>query len=216
MPAPACKLRLACSLAVLATLAFAVSCSSFKTAPVTSIYIQPTAPFVALSTPDQLPLQAWGTDSNGNKKQLTSGVTWSSLSQSVLTIDATSGVPNGVSLGTTTVTARAQGFTATATATVFLSGITAIAVTPTTATVSVSGSSSTNFTAQGTTDTTSMDITSGATWTITPTTTDITCAFTSPNEVCTADANAAPGAYTVTASYPGTSETGTATLTVDP
>lgn len=214
MPNSAHTSRLALTLATTTVLLLVSSCSSFKTAPTSSIYIQPSAPFVALNTPDQLALQAWAIDNKGNKKQLTSGVTWRSFSPSVLTIDSTTGVPNGVSLGTTTVTASAGGFDATATATVFLSGVTAIAVTPTTATVSTSGSSSASFTAQATTDTTSMDITSGATWSITPTTTDITCTFTSPNEVCTADANATAGAYTLTVTYVGTNETGTATLNV--
>ena len=211
------KIRLAGILATLITLALAVSCKGFfPDATLSSITIQPAAPQVQFNMPGQAALQAFGVDSNNNRKQLTTGVAWSSQTPAVVTIDQNTGVPNGASLGTGTIQASAQGLSATATATVYLTGVTAITVSPNKANISLASSTLTaSFTAAATVGSSSTDITSGTTWTLSPATTLITCAFTSPSEVCTAQLGST-GTYTLTAAYPGTTQTGTATLNVTP
>src|SRR6266566_4579949 len=123
------KLRLTGAFAALATLALAVSCKGFFVKPtLTSITIAPTAPQVALGS--STPLQLWGTFNDGSRSQVTSGITWSSSPQGVVTIDS-GGNMTGTALGTATVSGTAQGLpAATATATVFLNGVTKITVTP--------------------------------------------------------------------------------------
>jgi hypothetical protein len=59
---------------------------------------------------------------------------------------------------------------------------------------------------------------SGAVWTITPAATGITCTAAAPFESCTAAGSNAvtQGTYTLIASYPGTTITGTAQINVGP
>ncbi len=114
------KLRLAGALAVLATLALAISCQGFfPRATLQSISLQPPTPSFGVGF--QQPMQAWGTDSNSHRYQLTSGVSWTVSSPSsgtVATIDPSSGTLTGKNAGTITVQASAQGLSASATATV--------------------------------------------------------------------------------------------------
>jgi uncharacterized protein YjdB len=209
------KLRLAGALAVLATLVAGVACRGFFTKPVlTSISISPTAPQVELGKTQQL--QVFGTFDDGSRNQVKSGISWSSSAPTVAPIDATSGIVTGAQTGTATITADAQGLTSTATATVFLSGVTAITVTPSTNSVSITTGSPANYTAKATANGTQVDITGNATWTITPTSSLVTCSFVSPNEQCSATTGATTGTYTITVGYPGTTVVGTATLTVNP
>jgi Big-like domain-containing protein len=210
------KLRLAGALAVLATLALAASCRGFFQNPtLTSIAIAPTAPQVQLGTTTQL--QVFGTFNDGSRNQVKTGIAWSSSAPTVASIGQTSGVLTGVQVGTATITADAQGLSSTATATVFLSGVTAITVTPNTGSVSILGTTVADFKASATANGISVDITgNGATWTITPTSSTVTCTFVSPNEQCSATTNSTTGTYTITVGYPGTTVVGTATLTVNP
>src|SRR5438132_13382411 len=102
------KLRLAGALAVLATLAFAISCKGFFTNPTwSSITIQPPNPTVAVGFSETL--QAFGTDSNNQHSQITKGVVWSvsnpSTGGTVATIGQSSGLLTGVATGSVTVTA---------------------------------------------------------------------------------------------------------------
>jgi hypothetical protein len=210
------KLRLAGALAVLATLALAASCRGFFQNPtLTSIAIAPTAPQVQLGTTTQL--QVFGTYNDGSRNQVKTGVAWSSSAPTIASIGQTSGVLTGVQAGTATITADAQGLSSTATATVFLSGITQIVVTPSTWNFSsLAGSSNQPFTAKATVNGTSVDITTtGAIWT--PSTSSITCGPSGTQELCTAQPSGVPqGAYTLTASYPGTTIVGTVIITVSP
>jgi hypothetical protein len=209
------KLRLAGAFAALAMLALAVSCTGFFVKPVlTSISISPSAPQVAVNTQLSPALQVFGTFDDGSRSQVKSGIGWSSDSPLIATVDPTSGVLTGVSLGTATITASAEGLTATATATVFLSGVTAITVTPSSGTVSITSGSPADFTASATANGAQVDITGTASWTLSPATTSVTCSFVSPDEQCSATAGA--GTYTITVGYPGTTVVGTATLTVNP
>jgi len=125
------KLRLMGACAALAALALAVSCQGFfPHATLQSIALQPQSPAFGIGYQQQM--QAWGTDSNGNRYQLTSGVSWSLSSPSigtVATIDPASGTMMGVNAGTITVQASAQALAASTTATV-VETITSMTITP--------------------------------------------------------------------------------------
>src|SRR5215813_3300916 len=98
------KLRLAGALAVLGTLALAISCRGFFVNPtLTSIAISPTAPQVEQGK--TLQLQAFGTYDDGTRSQIRSGLSWTSDTSSVATVDASTGILTGVSTGTATITA---------------------------------------------------------------------------------------------------------------
>jgi hypothetical protein len=114
------KLRLICSFAALGALALAVSCQGFfPHATLQSIALQPQSPAFGIGL--QQPMQAWGTDSNGNRYQLTTGVSWSVSSPSdgtVATIDSVTGTLTGKNAGTITVMASSQALAGTTIATV--------------------------------------------------------------------------------------------------
>lgn len=114
------KLRAAGAVAVLLTLALAVSCQGFfPKATLQSISLQPQTPSFGIGL--QQPMQAWGTDSNSNRYQLTGDVSWTLSSPStgtVATINPTTGTMTGVNAGSITVQASAQGLSGTTTATV--------------------------------------------------------------------------------------------------
>ncbi len=160
------RIRLTGAFAVLPTLALAVSCQGFfPKATLQSITISPQSPQVLLNTANQAPLQLWGTDSNNHRYQLTTGVSWSTDPTGVISIDANTYVPNGLSLTTTTITASAQGLTATATGTVTVGCISAIAITPTNpGPISINAGGTQPFSALATTCNGSQDITNVATW----------------------------------------------------
>lgn len=130
------NLRIIGALAVLATLALAVSCKGFFQNPViTSVTIDPSAPTVSIGTTTQL--TALGQDNEGDAPTTLSGgtsctgstVCWSSGTPSVATI-STGGLLTGVSAGTATITASSGTASATATATVTLANVTSILDTP--------------------------------------------------------------------------------------
>ena len=103
------KLRLICAFAALGTLALAVSCKGFFVNPtLTSVAISPTAPQVQQGK--TLQLEAFGTYNDGSRNQIKNGVSWSSDTTSVATVDPNTGILTGVSTGSSTITASAQGF----------------------------------------------------------------------------------------------------------
>jgi hypothetical protein len=208
-------LRLVGAFAVLAIFALAASCRGFFVNPtLTAINIAPSAPQVELN--NTASLSVYGTYNDGSTAQVKSGVSWSSSTPSVASFTTpTSNVIQGLSLGTTTITANAQAVTATATATVYLGGVTAFTVDPTTATIT--GDSSVSFTFTATANGTQIDITTdnGGTLTLTPSTSDITCAASGNTEVCTGDASQT-GTFSLTMTYPGTTLAPTATITGTP
>jgi hypothetical protein len=206
------KLRIAGALAVLAALGLAISCKGFFTNPtLTSIAISPTTPQVEQGK--TLQLQAFGTYDTGKRSQIKSGVAWSSDAPAVATIDVTTGILTGVAPGTAGIGASAEALSSTATATVFIV-INSITISPTSANITVDGGSAQfTVTANGGTN-----ITSGATMVAQlngVTETKISCIFSSSvqAQVCT-DNQAPQGTYQVVASYPGSTLTATATLTV--
>jgi hypothetical protein len=164
-------------------------------------------------------LQAFGTYDDGSRKQVKSGVSWSSATTTVATIDTNTGILTGVTPGTSLITASAQALQGTATATVFLANISNLRVEPTSASVQTSGGSA-EFRAIATSNGVDVDVTTGATWTVTPTPAAgaINCTDdgTNPPETCTVDPNTTPGTYTITVTYPGTNIQPTATLIVTP
>jgi len=113
------KLGLIGAFAALATLALAISCRGFfvKTSWA-SIAIQPPSPTVAVGFNQQL--QAWGTDTQGQRSQITSNIVWSLSNPSSGTVGTLTagGLFTGTSVGTITVSASSEGISGTATATV--------------------------------------------------------------------------------------------------
>jgi hypothetical protein len=209
MPSKKQKLRLTSAFAALATLALAVSCKGFFVNPtLTSIAISPTAPQVEQGK--TLQLQAFGTFDDGTRSQIKTGLSWSSATPTVATIDANTGILTGVTTGTSTITADAQALSSTATATVFLV-INSISISPTTANITTNGGNA-KFKVSAVSNGGTIDITSAAT--LTPAVSTISCAYDGVSfQVCT-DNSAPTGTYQIVASYSGSSLTAVATLTV--
>jgi trimeric autotransporter adhesin len=211
------KLRLTIALGVLGISALGISCRGFFQNPtLTTITISPTAPQVQVGGVQGLTL--FGNFNDGSSAQVNSGVTWSSSDAGVASFSSpSSNLLHGNSLGTATITANAQAVSATATATVFLGNITAFKVTPTTN--SLTGSNTATYTFSVTSNGSQVDITTdnGGTLTVTPSTTDVTCAASGSTEVCTGSGTeTTTETFSLAMSYPGTSLTATATLMVSP
>jgi hypothetical protein len=207
------KLPLALTCVAILGLAFAVSCRGFFVNPtLTSISVNPAAPQVDAGK--TLQLQAFGTYDDGSRKQIKSGVSWSSDTPNIATVDTNSGILTGVAPGTAGITASAEALDGTATATVVLTDITSLTVTPTSWSIGQNGGSKDfNAIANG-----NIDVSTGATWTVTPTPQagSITCTNDgSPPETCTVDPNTTPlDHYTITVTYPHTNLAPTVSVTV--
>ncbi len=200
------RLPLTLAFVVVVALAVGVSCHGFFVNPtLTSIAISPTAPQVQVGK--TLTLQAFGTYDDGSRKQVTSGVSWSSGTPSVATIDPNTGVLTGVEPGSSTITASAQALSGTATATVILTGVSAITVNPTSGTVSHGSGTGFTFTFTATANGVQVPITTdnGGILTISPASSSVTCAAndTAGTETCSADSSATQGNYTIQMSYSG-------------
>jgi trimeric autotransporter adhesin len=221
------KLRLAGAFTALATLALAVSCSGFFPNPtLTSLTINPTAPSVQVGS--SITLQAFAVNSNNQGNYLTTGVSWSSGTPGVAQITGAcangdlcgSVTIQGVSSGTSSISAGSQSVNSTATLTVFLGNVSnfqlcmgtfgattscSSGTTPLTWTVSSSaGGASLTFIAQGTSSGTVFDLTTASTWTLTstPTLGSVSCtnSGTSP-ETCTVASGTSTGTFPVIVSY---------------
>lgn len=128
------------------------------------ITISPSGSTIATGT--SLQFTATGYYSNG---AITPGITvsWSSSNTGVASINGTTGVATGLTVGTTTITGTALGITS-STTTLNVAGLTSIAVTPATTTISIAATQqydavATYTTSTGTTGT--EDVTVQATWT---------------------------------------------------
>jgi len=212
------KLPITLAFVMLIGLAFGASCNGFFTDPtLTSVTVQPPSSQVEFGKTANA-LQAWGVDENGHRKLLTSGVAWSSDKPTIVSIDD-KGVPTGAGLGTATITASAQGLNGTGTVIAFLGNISDLKITPTSASEPTTGGDA-FFNAIATSNGKDLDVTTGATWTVTPTPAsgaiNRTDDGTNPPETCTVDPNTTVGTYTITVTYPGTSIMPTATLNVTP
>jgi trimeric autotransporter adhesin len=148
------------------------------------------------------PYVATATYSDGSSADLSSGVTWSSSSTSVATVD-NNGLVATVAAGSTTVTATFGSFTDTATLTVVPAHLTSIAVTPSVQTIAAG--TSLQFSAIGSFDDGSTQLLTSVSWT------------TSSSSIATVDSNGfANGVGGGSASITATSGSvsGTASLTV--
>jgi hypothetical protein len=209
------KLRLIGAFAALGMLALAVSCTGFFQSPTwSSISIQPSNPSVAVGFSETL--QAWGTDTNNQRSQITKGVVWSlsgaSNGGTVATIDPSTGLFTGVATGSVTISAASEGISGTATGTVVLSNVTSITVNPTSGSIGVTGNATFTFTANATDQNgnpiqVAITTDNGGILTISPATSDLTCAPSGTTEVCTGDGNEAAGNYTLIMGYQGSSAT---------
>jgi Bacterial Ig-like domain (group 2) len=221
------KLALTLAFTALVALAFGAGCRGFfPKNSLSSIAIQPPSPQVqvGLSTG----LQAWGTYQDNSKSQLTSGVVWTTSDNSKVSIDPNTGEITGQgSGGSATITAASQGVSVTAQATSFLPNVTALTVCTgtfdtgtcpaSTWTISGTKGGNQNYYAKATSNGTTVDVTTVATWTVAPTpgTGTIQCTNngTSP-EVCTVTNPTSTGSYVITVTYPGVPAV-TANITVD-
>jgi hypothetical protein len=214
------KLQLLGAFAALFSLALAIGCTGFFQNPtLTSLTVGPVLNVDQGATGQ---LSVTGTYSDGSTKSLSTGLVWSTSDDTIATVN-NSGLVTGVSAGgPVTITAADGTVTGTTSVTVVLVNVTAININPTTADATANGGFAT-FQAFATVsgDTTTVDVTSTATWTITSTTSGSTADFSitqgDPLTV-TVESTATVGEVaTITATYTSGSTTFTATakLTVD-
>jgi len=140
--------------------------------------------------------------SDGSTQDLVSGVTWSSSSTSVATINS-SGLANTLAAGTTTITATVGSLSDTSTLTIVPAHLTSIEVSP--ATPSIALGTTQQFTAVGNFDDGSTQLLTSVTWSASPVSVSSIDAFGLATAV---------GTGTTTISATSGSVTGTATLTV--
>ncbi len=138
---------------------------TYTGANLTSIAIAPTNPSIAKGTTQQF--TAMGTYSDSTTADITSAVTWQSVTGSVATIDNTAGnngVATGVGTGSTTIKASLSAVTSNnATLTVTGAVLTSIAVTP--ANLQIAKGTTQQFAATGTfSDGSHQDLTASVTW----------------------------------------------------
>jgi len=128
------RLQVIEAMVVLSLFVMSVGCNGFFVDPtLTSLVVSPATATVGISKTIQM--TAFGTYDDGTRKQVSSGLNWTSSTTGVASIGLTSGVATGSSAGSTTITGEAQGITGTATLTVVPSGITSIKVNPSTASI---------------------------------------------------------------------------------
>jgi hypothetical protein len=217
------KLRLVCAFTALATLALGVGCRGFFVNPtLTGVAVGPQG--LTLNVNQTWQMTATGTYSDGSQKTLNSGVVWSSSDGNTVSVGQTSGMVTGVQTGSATITASSGGCSACTGSTsvaVVLTGVTSITVSPSsnTATINTTAAFFTATAYPG-----AIDITQTATWTVYDSTnTDQTAEFSLSYVPGTGTGQgesflpttAASGTYSVVASYPGTTQTGKATLNVN-
>jgi hypothetical protein len=192
------KIQIVSAFATLLWFALGVGCSGFFVDPVlTSITVGPTATINQGGTVQE---SAIGTYNDGSAKALSSGVQWSSSATTTATV-SNSGLVTGASPGTATITAAFQATSGTSSITVNLGNVTALKVSPATASIATNGGTQT-FTALATVtgDSTPVDVSSTATWTVSDTA-NFTITQGDPVTI-TAGVNAPVGEQvTVTATY---------------
>jgi hypothetical protein len=219
------RLPLTLVFAVLIGLVFGASCNGFFVDPtLTSITISPTSPQVEVGKTQQL--SVFGTYDDGSRKQVKSGVNWSTVPPGIVSIDPTTSIMSGVAVGTTQLTADAQGLNATATATAFqaITGLTVCTGTFDTGTcpaaswvVTTAAGGNQDYYARGSISGVITDVTTVATWEVTPTPAagKINCDATASPAVCTIDQNTSVGNYVITVTYPNATPV-TAAISITP
>jgi hypothetical protein len=137
-----------------------------NSATLTSIAITPGKPTIVAGTTEQF--TATGTFSDGSKQNLNSSVTWNSSSPNIAPVPV-NGATTTLLAGHTTITATLGSVTGTTTLTVSAAAPAQIQISPLSPLMAVDGSQ--QFTATAIyTDGTSANISSSATWTLTPAT----------------------------------------------
>jgi trimeric autotransporter adhesin len=196
------KLRLFGALAALTTLALAISCRGFFTNPtVNSIVISPTNPTVPLG--GTLQMHAFGTNDDGSSAgDITSKVLWSSDNASISV--STGGLLTGVALSATAANISASYQLASpqsTTANVCVEGGTNFQILPKNATVAQNTAfPGGGYTASIDISTGTLDVTTAAQWSVTPTGVTITGGV-DPAEVDTSGVVTVPQTFVVTGSY---------------
>lgn len=209
------KLPLTIAFTVLLVAAFGAGCKGFF-APnaLESIAIQPPNPQVAVGS--SMALQAWGVYQDNSRSQIKSGVVWMSDTPAIISIDTNTGeitAPAGTLGGTAQITAAAQGLSANATATAYLANVTNLEIcagvfntgTCPAGTFTVNqGGSAQNYYATVNSNGTPVDVTTVATWTVTPVASagDVSCDAGDSPAVCTVDPQTSANTYTITVTYP--------------
>ncbi len=166
-----------------------------------SITVSPATANVAVGATQQFAVN--GVYSDGKTKAVTTGVTWTSSTTTVATIN-TSGLATAVANGSTTITATAGKLKGTATLTVITKALTGIQVTPASASIGVGTTQQYAATANYN-DGTTTDVTASATWSSSETATATISATGLASGV-------AAGTSTISATFEAA--TGTAILTV--
>ncbi len=207
------KLRVGGSIAALATVALAISCTGFFVNPtLTSLAVGPASPTIETGNTDNtVQMTAVGTNNDGSIASNPS-VAWTINPTSVATISS-SGLVTSVSVGTATVTATSNQnptISATQTVTVTVGCITSITVSPTSGTVT-NNDPTVSITAEAATCNGPYDVTDVATWTSSNT----SLATVSAGTVTIVSGLTTGGTVTVTASI-GSITSNAATITVSP
>ena len=166
-----------------------------------SITVSPATANVAVGATQQFAVN--GVYSDGKTKAVTTGVTWTSSTTTVATIN-TSGLATAVADGSTTITATIGKYKATANLTVITKALTGIQVTPASASIGVGTTQQYAATANYN-DGTTTDVTASATWSSSATATATISATGLASGV-------AAGTSTISATFETVS--GTAILTV--
>jgi hypothetical protein len=198
------KLQLGAAFATLLSFAVGVGCNGFFVDPVlTSIAVGPTATINQGATVQE---SAIGTYNDGSTKTLGSGVQWSSSASTTASV-STSGLVTGNSPGSATITAAYQATSGTSSITVALGNVTALKITPPSNTIVVNGTATFFAYATVTGDSTPVDVSPNANWTVSdPNNFTITLPSTTGEGVTiTAGSGATPGTQiSVGASYVST------------
>jgi hypothetical protein len=198
------------ALATLFLLAFAIGCTGFFVNPtLTGVTVGPTATIQQGKT---VQMTATGTYNDGSTKTITSGVFWSSGTQTVATVSS-SGLVTGVGPGTSSITGSSGTFSGSATITVAVSGITKITVTS--PDNSIKFGVSENFTATATTASGTFDVTDSVTWTTNPSSIP-NVSIDPTNGVLTTTTGGTTTTFQVIATDPTTGIFGSKSFTVTP
>jgi len=183
--------------------------SSHGTTPaaLASIEVTPTNPSIAIGTTQQF--KATGIYSDKTKKDLTSSVTWSSLSPAIATVSDTvgsKGLATAFSEGSTTITATSGAISGSTTLTVKAATVTLVSIEVTPTNPSIALGTKQQFTATGIfSDNSKQDLTTQVTWS----SSDISIATINSAGLAT---SVGAGSATITAA--SGSASGNATLTV--
>ncbi|HZR57951.1 MAG TPA: Ig-like domain-containing protein [Terriglobales bacterium] len=204
------KLQIFAIATTLLLLAAGVGCTGFFVNPtLTGITVGPTATIQQSKT---VQMTATGTYNDGSTKTLTKDIFWNSDTQSVATVNSSTGLVTGVSPGTSTITGASGSVSGTATITVTIANLTAIKVTPTNPLIKDGNSQA--FIATGTANGQPVPITDSVTWSFSPSNTPGVSIDTSGN--LTTDSSTTPtGTITVTATDPTTGISGSTNATID-